>query len=172
MFLDADDYFDTTLVEKLYTKASNYNADFVVTSYKFYDDSTKEITDKKSQINKNFLPDKEVFCIDDIQQGKFSFLPMAPWTKMYKKFAKVAREEGFEEIAKQFEGVAAIEKDHQKRYEALLNNLRAQKVFKKDTQVVWVCRNCGHKVKSDKAPEVCPVCAHPQAYFEVSIKNY
>ena len=94
------------------------------------------------------------------------------WTKMYKKFAKVAREEGFEEIAKQFEGVAIIEKDHQKRYEALLNNLRAQKVFKKDTQVVWVCRNCGHKVKSDKAPEICPVCAHPQAYFEVSIKNY
>lgn len=85
MFLDSDDYFDTTLLEKLYTKASNYNADFVVTSYKFYDDSTKEITDKKSQINKNFLPDKEVFCIDDMQQCKFSFLPMAPWTKMYKK---------------------------------------------------------------------------------------
>lgn len=85
MFLDSDDYFGTTLLEKLYTKASNYNADFVVTSYKLYDDSTKEITDKKSQINKNFLPDKEVFCIDDMQQCKFSFLPMAPWTKMYKK---------------------------------------------------------------------------------------
>ena len=85
LFWDSDDYFDITILEKLYNKASLYNADIVVTSYKLFDDTTKEVIDKRSQINKKFLPDKEIFCIDDIQQGKFSFLPMAPWTKMYKK---------------------------------------------------------------------------------------
>ena len=94
------------------------------------------------------------------------------WTKMYKRFAKKAREEGFEDIAKLFEGVAAIEKEHQKRYEALLKNMREGKVFKKPNPVLWECRNCGHKLKSDEAPEVCPVCAHKRSYFQVAPKNY
>ncbi len=85
LFLDSDDYFDVTLFEKLYNKASLYDVDVVVTSYKLFDDTTKEVIDKRSQINKKFLPDKDVFCIDDLQNGKFSFLPMAPWAKMYKR---------------------------------------------------------------------------------------
>ncbi len=85
LFWDSDDYFDITILEKLYNKASLYNADIVVTSYKLFDDTTKEVIDKRSQINKKFLPDKDVFCIDDLQNGKFSFLPMAPWAKMYKR---------------------------------------------------------------------------------------
>ena len=89
------------------------------------------------------------------------------WTKMYKKFAKKAREEGFEGIAVLFEGVAAIEKSHQKRYEALLKNLNNGTTFKKVTPVVWECRNCGYKVKAEEAPEVCPVCGHKRAYFQV-----
>ena len=89
------------------------------------------------------------------------------WTKMYKRFAKKAREEAFEEIAVLFEGVAAIEKSHQKRYEALLKNVQEGKVFKKVTPVMWECRNCGHRVKAEEAPAVCPVCAHKQAYFQV-----
>ncbi len=94
------------------------------------------------------------------------------WTRMYKRFAKVAREEGFVQLAAQFEGVAAIEKEHQKRYDTLLKNLKADKVFTKPTEVVWECRNCGHKFKGTSAPEICPVCAHPKAYFEVSNKNF
>ncbi len=90
------------------------------------------------------------------------------WTKMYKKFAKKAREEGFEEIAVLFEGVAAIEKSHQKRYEALLKNVQSGKVFKKPNAVIWECRNCGHRVKGEMAPEVCPICSHKQAYFQVA----
>ncbi len=94
------------------------------------------------------------------------------WTKMYKRFAKKAREEGFEEIARLFEGVAAVEKEHQKRYEALLKNVKEGKVFKKPSPVLWECRNCGHKMKTDEAPEVCPVCAHKRSYFQVAPKNY
>lgn len=94
------------------------------------------------------------------------------WTSMYKRFARVAREEGFEEIAKTFEGVAAIEKDHQKRYESLLKNIEDKIVFVKEKEVVWICRNCGHIHKGKEAPEVCPVCSHPQSYFEVLKKNY
>ncbi len=90
------------------------------------------------------------------------------WTKMYKKFAKKAREEGFEEIAVLFEGVAAIEKSHQKRYEALLKNVQTGKVFKKPNAVIWECRNCGHRVKGEMAPDVCPICSHKQAYFQVA----
>ncbi len=90
------------------------------------------------------------------------------WTKMYKKFARKAREEGFEEIAVLFEGVAAIEKSHQKRYEALLKNVESGKVFKKPNAVIWECRNCGHRVKGEAAPDVCPICNHKQAYFQVA----
>ena len=94
------------------------------------------------------------------------------WTDMYAGFAKEAREEGFVEIAEMFEGVAKIEKEHEERYLALLKNLEEGKVFKKDGVTVWKCRNCGHIHVGATAPEVCPVCAHPQAYFEVQAKNY
>ena len=94
------------------------------------------------------------------------------WTDMYDNFAKEAREEGFEEIAKLFEGVAAIEKEHEERYRKLLENVEKELVFSKDGDVIWQCTNCGHICVGRKAPEVCPVCAHPQAYFQVKPENY
>lgn len=94
------------------------------------------------------------------------------WTDMYAGFAKTAREEGFEEIAKLFEGVAAIEKEHEERYRKLLENIEGDLVFSKDGDVIWECRNCGHIVVGKRAPDVCPVCAHPQSYFQVKANNY
>ena len=94
------------------------------------------------------------------------------WTDMYDGFAKTAEEEGFPELAVKFRMVAESEKHHEERYRALLHNVEAQEVFKKSEVKVWECRNCGHIVVGEKAPEVCPVCAHPQAYFEVHAENY
>ncbi len=94
------------------------------------------------------------------------------WTDMYDRFAKEADEEGFHELAEQFRGVALIEKSHEERYRALLNNVEMQAVFEKAEEAMWECRNCGHLVMGKKAPEVCPVCAHPQAYFELRETNY
>ena len=94
------------------------------------------------------------------------------WTDMYYEFAKVAREEGFEDIAKLFDGVAAIEKEHEERYRKLLANVKGDLVFSKDGDAVWQCSNCGHIVVGKRAPEVCPICAHPQAYFQVRAENY
>ena len=94
------------------------------------------------------------------------------WTDMYATFAKEAEEEGFYELAKQFRGVAAIEKSHEERYLALLNNLKNGTVFAKDSEQVWECRNCGHMHTGAAAPQVCPVCNHPQAYFELRRENY
>ena len=94
------------------------------------------------------------------------------WTDMYDRFAKEAEEEGFTALAAQFRGVAAIEKSHEERYRALLNNIETQQVFKKAGIVMWECRNCGHLVTGTAAPQVCPVCAHPQAFFEVHKENY
>ena len=94
------------------------------------------------------------------------------WTDMYSQFAKEAREEGFDAIAKLFEGVAAIEKEHEERYLALLKNVEEGKVFKKDGIVMWKCANCGHIHVGAEAPAVCPVCAHPQSYFELRAMNY
>jgi len=94
------------------------------------------------------------------------------WTDMYDNFAKEARKEGFEEIARLFEGVAAIEKEHEERYRKLLENVEKELVFSKDGDVIWQCTNCGHICVGKKAPEVCPVCAHPQAYFQVKPENY
>lgn len=94
------------------------------------------------------------------------------WTDMYARMAKEAREEGFEEIALKFEGVAAIEKEHEERYRKLLKNLRDRKVFSKEGDAVWQCANCGHIVIGKEAPEICPVCDHPQAYFQVRAENY
>lgn len=94
------------------------------------------------------------------------------WTDMYDRMAKEADEEGFHDLAEKFRGVAAIEKAHEERYRALLKNVEAKAVFEKSGVTVWECRNCGHIVVGTKAPEICPVCAHPQAYFEVHAENY
>ena len=94
------------------------------------------------------------------------------WTDMYAEFAKVAKEEGFDEIARLFEGVAAIEKEHEARYRKLLANIQEGLVFSRDGEMIWQCANCGHIVVGKKAPEVCPVCAHPQSYFQIKAENY
>jgi len=94
------------------------------------------------------------------------------WTDMYATFAKEAEEEGFTALAARFRAVAQIEKSHEERYRKLLSNVEMQKVFEKGEMTMWECRNCGHLVMGNKAPEVCPVCAHPKAYFEVRKENY
>ena len=94
------------------------------------------------------------------------------WANLYPVFAATAKKEGFDDIAVLFEGVAAIEKEHEERYRKLLANIEGDLVFSKDGDVIWQCSNCGHICVGKKAPEVCPVCAHPQAYFEVKKENY
>ena len=94
------------------------------------------------------------------------------WTDMYATFAKEAREEGFDDIADLFDGVAAIEKEHEERYRKLLANIEGDLVFSRDGDVIWQCANCGHICVGKKAPEVCPVCAHPQAHFQIKAENY
>ena len=96
----------------------------------------------------------------------------AEWTDMYERMAREAEEEGFAELAAQFRGVAAIEKEHEERYRKLLANIDANEVFAKAGVTVWECRNCGHIVVGTEAPDVCPVCNHPKAYFEVRAENY
>ena len=96
----------------------------------------------------------------------------AEWTDMYERMAKEAEEEGFFDLAKRFRGVAAIEKAHEERYRALLNNIETNRVFEKAGVQIWECRNCGHIVIGTKAPDVCPVCDHPQSFFEINSKNY
>jgi len=93
-------------------------------------------------------------------------------TDMYDRMAKEADEEGFHDLAEQFRGVAAIEKTHEERYRALLNNVETKQVFERSEVKIWECRNCGHLVVGTKAPEVCPVCKHPQSYFEIRAENY
>ena len=94
------------------------------------------------------------------------------WTDMYPRMAAEAKEEGFDRIAALFEGVAKIEKEHEDRYRALLSNVEEGKVFKRDDVVIWQCSNCGHIVVGTQAPEICPVCSHPKAYFQIQAKNY
>ena len=94
------------------------------------------------------------------------------WTDMYDNFAKTAEAEGFPELAEKFRGVGAIEKAHEERYRALLNNVETSQVFEKSEVKVWECRNCGHIVVGTKAPDVCPVCNHPQSYFQIEAQNY
>ncbi|MCR4837393.1 MAG: rubrerythrin family protein [Eubacterium sp.] len=94
------------------------------------------------------------------------------WTDMYEGFAKTAEEEGFPELAEKFRGVAAIEKKHEERYRALLKNVKEGQVFQKGEIRIWECRNCGHIVVAASAPDVCPVCAHPQSFFEIHEENY
>ena len=94
------------------------------------------------------------------------------WTEMYPTFAKEAREEGFDDIARLFDGVAAIEKEHEERYKKLLANIEGDLVFSKDGDVIWQCANCGHIYVGKKALQICPVCTHPQSYFQVKAENY
>jgi rubrerythrin len=94
------------------------------------------------------------------------------WTDMYARMAKEAREEGFDEIAEKFEGVAKIEKEHEERYRKLLANIEGGLVFSRDGDMIWQCSNCGHIHIGKKAPEVCPVCNHPQSYFQIKAENY
>ena len=94
------------------------------------------------------------------------------WTDMYKEFAKTAEEEGFKTLAAKFRMVGEIEKHHEERYRKLLKNIEDEVVFSKDGEKIWICRNCGHIVVGKSAPKVCPVCAHPQSYFEVKAENY
>ncbi len=94
------------------------------------------------------------------------------WTNMYEEFAKTAENEGFEALAAKFRMVAAIEKEHEERYRALIKNIETAAVFEKSEVKVWECRNCGHIAVGKNAPEVCPVCAHPQSYFEIHAENY
>ena len=94
------------------------------------------------------------------------------WTEMYKEFAETAKEEGFDRLAKLFEMVGAIEKEHEERYRRLLQNIKDDRVFKKDGNKIWVCRNCGHVYEGTEALKVCPVCAHPQSFMEVQADNY
>ena len=94
------------------------------------------------------------------------------WTSMYPEFAKVAREEGFTRIANLFEMVAKIEQEHDARYNLLLANIQEDKVFKRNEKMIWMCSNCGHVYEGTEAPEICPVCAHPKAFFEIKANNY
>ena len=94
------------------------------------------------------------------------------WTEMYPTFAKIAREEGFDKIAEVFEAIAVAENQHEKRYFALMKNIREAKVFKKDQKVFWVCQNCGYVHYGEEAPETCPACAHPQSHFKLLCENY
>ena len=94
------------------------------------------------------------------------------WTDMYESFAVTAEKEGFPELAKKFRLVGAIEKHHEERYRALLKNIETAQVFEKSSVKVWECRNCGHIVVGEKAPDICPTCAHPQSYFEINCENY
>jgi rubrerythrin len=94
------------------------------------------------------------------------------WTELYPEFAKIAEEEGFNEIAEAFKNIAVVEKAHEERYKTLYENLEAGRVFEREGKIVWKCRNCGYIHEGEKAPEVCPACLHPQAYFEIKESNY
>ena len=112
------------------------------------------------------IPGTEAYLLDAAEGENYE------WTDMYAEFAKVAIEEGFTAIAAKFEAVAKIEKEHEERYRKLLKNIEDEVVFSKDEDAIWICRNCGHVVIGKKAPQVCPVCAHPQSYFEMRAQNY
>ncbi|MGI6176413.1 MAG: rubrerythrin [Christensenellales bacterium] len=112
------------------------------------------------------MPKTEVNLLDAAEGENYE------WTDMYAGFAKVAKEEGFDDIAALFEGVALVEKEHEERYRALLKNVKESKVFEKGAASVWHCINCGHLHEGNTAPEVCPVCAHGQAFFQLHSKNY
>ena len=114
----------------------------------------------------NGMPDTAANLLDAAEGENYE------WTDMYENFAKTAEEEGFKALAAKFRMVAAIEKHHEERYRALLNNVETAQVFEKSEVKIWECRNCGHLIVGTKAPAMCPTCAHPQAYFEIHEANY
>lgn len=118
------------------------------------------------ELNEGTVPDTDANLVAAAEGENYE------WTDMYKGFAETAREEGFDELAEKFEAVAKIEKSHEERYRKLLSNIKEKKVFSRDGDAIWVCRNCGHIVIGKDAPEVCPVCAHPQSFFEIKAENY
>ena len=113
-----------------------------------------------------FLTDTKANLIDAKNGENFE------WSKMYKEFAQTAEEEGFIQLARLFKGVAEIEASHELRYQALLNNIENNEVFKKTDEVLWQCRNCGHIYKGTDAPKICPICQHPEAYYQIYPQNY
>lgn len=117
-------------------------------------------------LNEGCIPDTIENLQDCIDGEHFE------WTDMYRKFAEEAKDEGFDEIAYLFESISEIEKEHEKRYKILLKNLKEDKVFKKDKTIQWQCSNCGHTYSGDYAMNTCPVCSHPQGYFEEKAENY
>lgn len=112
------------------------------------------------------VPDTKV-NLEDAAEGE-----MFEWTEMYKRMAKEARDEGFDEIAEHFESVGNVEKQHEERYRKLLSNVKEGIVFSRENDMIWQCRNCGHIVIGKNAPLVCPVCDHPQSYFQIKAENY
>ena len=118
------------------------------------------------ELHNGMIPDTLVNLADAANGENFE------WTDMYDRMAKEAREEGFERIAFLFEGVAKIEKEHEERYRKLISNIEGGIVFSRDGDKIWKCRNCGHIVIGKDAPAVCPICAHPQSYFEIKAENY
>lgn len=112
------------------------------------------------------VPSTEVNLLDAANGENYE------WTEMYKGFAKTAKEEGFDEIAKLFEGVANIEKEHEERYVTLLNKVKNSLVFVSEEETIWICRNCGHVYRAKEALEICPVCAHPKSFMERKARNY
>ena len=118
------------------------------------------------ELHNGMIPDTLVNLADAANGENFE------WTNMYDRMAKEAREEGFERIAFLFEGVAKIEKEHEERYRKLISNIEGGIVFSRDGDKIWKCRNCGHIVIGKDAPAVCPICAHPQSYFEIKAENY
>ena len=114
----------------------------------------------------NKIPDTATNLLDAAEGENYE------WTEMYEEFAKVADEEGFTEIAAKFRGIGAIEKEHEARFRRLLENVENGEVFKRGSITIWKCRNCGHIVIGKQAPEICPVCSHPKAYFEIKAENY
>lgn len=117
-------------------------------------------------LHEGSVPNTEI-NLEDAAQGE-----MFEWTDMYARMAEEAREEGFNDIAALFDGVAKVEKEHEARYRKLLGNIKEGIVFSRDNDVIWQCANCGHIVVGKKAPELCPVCAHPKAYFQIKPENY
>jgi len=117
-------------------------------------------------LNKGKVPDTEKNLLDAAEGEHYE------WAEMYKEFAETAKEEGFSQLATQLKMVGAIEKSHEERYRTLLANLKEGKIFSKEQKEVWICRNCGHLHDSTEAPKMCPVCVHPQGFFEIKAVNY
>lgn len=150
-------------IAEIFTETANQEKEHAKRFFKFLEGGKVQIT--------------ETFAAGQIQSTLENLRDAAAgeeyeWTEMYPAFAKVARDEGFEDVARAFEAICIAEKQHGKRYQELADNLEAGKVFKRNGKVVWRCRNCGYLHEADEAPEVCPACLHPQAHFELLGENW